>query len=126
MNRKTYQHRINKLVRSVNKGIERDELWRGRFTIRQTEAQWVRYSSDFYDLWVVLQFTDRLTGQTWEKSNMVSDWVFYDGYTLWWTMNSFIVDICDVWLKDPRPGSNEYNTLIADLGIKSGKIQWPY
>lgn len=126
MNRKTYQHRINKLMRTINKNIERDELWRGRFIVRQQEAQWVRCDSGFYDLWVVLQFTDRLTGQTWEKSGTVNDWAFYNGYTLWWTINNFIVDICDVWRKDPMPGSKEYCALITEFKIKNEKIQWPY
>lgn len=37
-NKKRHQRAINKLVREMNRNLERDELWCGRFMIRQDES----------------------------------------------------------------------------------------
>lgn len=124
-NRKVHQRRMNKLMRLMNKNIANDELWRSRFVVRQIGAQWYRYpDSNDYELWVVLQFIDRLTGQTLEKMETVNHWSFINGYHLWETMNSFIVDegYCDVWAQNPKPNSSEYKEL-TDQMVKKG---WNY
>ena len=38
--RKKAQHTINKNIRAINKNIENDNLWRGRFIMRQVNARW--------------------------------------------------------------------------------------
>lgn len=42
-NRKVHQRAVNRVIRWVNETIERDELWRGRFFIRQYESRFIRY-----------------------------------------------------------------------------------
>ena len=41
--RKKAQRKINKLVRNMNKNIHDDNLWRGRFIFRQTDAYWEKF-----------------------------------------------------------------------------------
>lgn len=97
-NRKVHQRRMNKLMLLINKNVEEDELWKGRFVVRQAGSQWMPYpDGSGYELWVVLKFIDRLTGQTWEQAETVNHWSFGNGGHLWMAMNTFIVDICDVW-----------------------------
>ena len=41
--RKKAQRKINKRVAILNKNLLNDNLWRGRFFIRQTDANWERF-----------------------------------------------------------------------------------
>ena len=38
--RKKYQRELNKKIRALNKNIENDNLWRGRFVFYQKDAHW--------------------------------------------------------------------------------------
>lgn len=112
-NRKKHQRKMNKLVRDLNKNIELDNLWRGRFYIRQVATQWYQYSDKSgYELWVVLELRDRKTGKAKQIAETVNHWNMWHGSKLFWEMNTFIVEDVDVWSEDPRPGTfgwEEYN-----------------
>lgn len=41
--RRTYQRKLNKLIKEVNKNIANDNLWRGRFEIRQKDAWFEKF-----------------------------------------------------------------------------------
>ena len=45
MDKKKHQRAINRAVRSFNKQLEQDNLWLGRFMVRQYEnsPQWRKY-----------------------------------------------------------------------------------
>ena len=103
-NRKVHQRAMNKLMRQMNTNIKNDELWKGRFYVRQIASQWHEYDDHSgAELWVVLRFTDRKTGKTHEVADTVNHWRFVNGSHLFWAMNDFIVEKCDVWSEDPRP-----------------------
>ena len=38
--RKAYQRKLNMHIRALNKNIENDDLWRGRFVFLQMRADW--------------------------------------------------------------------------------------
>ena len=65
MDKKKHQRAMNQLVRSFNKALEKDELWCGRFVIRQVYSpQWHRYDDGSgAELFVHLKFIDRSTEQ---------------------------------------------------------------
>lgn len=111
--RKKHQRRMNKLVRDLNKNIENDNLWHGRFYMRQVAAQWYQYSDKSgYELWVVLEMRDRKTGKTKQIAETVNHWNMWHGSHLFWAINNFIVEDVDVWREEPRPGTpgwEEYN-----------------
>lgn len=104
--RKKHQRQLNRVVRAINKCIEEDELWRGRFVIRQKCAVFGMREYDVNDtcpyLHVGLEFRDKKTGQTamfYETANSIC---FWNGHKLWRRMNDFIVKDCDVWRVDGR------------------------
>ena len=61
MNQKRHQRAINRLVRDLNKNLEQDDLWLGRFVVRQIESpQWIRYEDGSgAELYVTLELVDR-------------------------------------------------------------------
>jgi hypothetical protein len=113
--RKRHQRAINKVVRELNKQIENDSLWRGRFVVRQIKSHFHLFSDGSGSILIVkLRFYDKKTGIT-------NDFVFdsysiimWDGSKLFWAMNDFIVNTCDVWNsknEDPRKDNTDYRTI---------------
>ena len=104
--RKRHQRAMNKLVRDMNKNIEKDNLWQGRFYARQVG------NSQFYEfqdrsgaeLFVGIQCVDRKTGRTYTRWDTVNSWRHMNGWDLWEFMNWFIVEFIEVWSENPRPG----------------------
>lgn len=98
-NRKRHQRQVNKVFRALNKDIEKDELWQGRFVARQRASYFVQYEDKSgYYLVVVYDFLDKKTGQTSRLYNELG-WSlsFFNGTKLFMQMNDFIILDCDVW-----------------------------
>ena len=92
-NRKRQQREMNKLMRRLNKNVENDYLWKGRFYVRQIGAQWYEYiDKSGAELIVVLCFYDKKTNANRVVKGSVNHWRMWDGYRLWWQMNNFIID----------------------------------
>ena len=100
-NKKRHQRAINRLIRSFNKALEQDELWCGRFMVRQVYTpQWHKYDDNSgADYFVHLKFIDRCTGHYYIAADSVNCWrgLRANGYRLWEKMNWFIVEHLDVW-----------------------------
>ena len=97
--RKKAQHTINKNIRAINRNIEEDNLWRGRFVMRQVNARWSAFEDGSGgELFATILIIDKRTGQT--KT------VYVDNYDYPWyyfqAINNFIVDDCAVWEKEGR------------------------
>jgi hypothetical protein len=101
MNKKRHQREINRLVREANKSIEKDDLWYGRFCIKQVESpQWHVYEDKSgAEYFVHLKFIDKCTGRYWIQAETVNHWrgSFGNGWRIWDRMNWFIVEHCNVW-----------------------------
>lgn len=101
MNKKRHQREINRLVREANKSIEKDDLWYGRFCIKQVESpQWHIYEDKSgAEYFVHLKFIDKCTGRYWIQAETVNHWrgSFGNGWRIWDKMNWFIVEHCNVW-----------------------------
>ena len=101
--RKKIQRHINSVLRDLNRNIERDELWLGRFYCQQKHIHFERSEDGSYIYTVVgVEFYDRKTGKAkhiWfhKEDFMGSTW------KIWCAMNDFIVEWCEVWKEDPRP-----------------------
>ena len=102
---KKTQRRINACIRRLNKNIERDELWKGRFCIRQIKRQFWREDGYLY-LHVLMRYYDKQTGATEDHWYRKEDFFFPCSWRIWEHMNSFIVETCKVWEEDPRPHRN--------------------
>ena len=60
--RKRHQRAMNDIMRQINRYVEIDPLWKGRFYVRQIASQWSEYEDKSgAALWVVLRFYDKKT-----------------------------------------------------------------
>ena len=103
MDRKTHQRAINRAVRVFNKRLELDDLWLGRFVVRQYEdsPRWRKYKDNSgAELWVKLKFIDRATGRYYVGNHTVNEWCSFNGSRIWRIMNWLITKHWDVWEED--------------------------
>lgn len=108
--RKRHQRVVNKYVRQLNKQIEDDELWRGRFVVKQIKSQFYHYEDGSgATLGVHFRFYDKKTGVTEDWSETSSAINMWSGAELFWQMNHFITQYCDVWSKEkPYEDKTDY------------------
>ena len=101
--RRKHQRWFNKYCRQVNKQIENDELWLGRFCIKQlrSDIHWFEDGSGGMMAAEILM-CDKKTGITRAKwyTGLDMDWKF------WWDFNDFIIEDCKVWDEVPDPRDN--------------------
>ena len=100
-NKKRHQRAMNQLIRRVNKSLEQDDLWGGRFVVHQIKTpQWSIYEDKSgAEYFVHLEVIDRCTGRSWVGADTVNGWrtAFGNGWRLYEFINWFIVDYCNVW-----------------------------
>ena len=103
MNKKKHQRAINRAVRSFNKQLEQDNLWLGRFMVRQYEnsPQWRKYEDNSgAELYVKLKFIDRATGRYYVGNHTANEWLSFNGAHIWRIMNWLITEHWNVWQED--------------------------
>ena len=110
MNKKRHQRAINQLIRKTNESIEKDELWNGRFCIKQVESpQWYIYKDKSgAEYFVHLEFIDKCTGRYWIAAETVNHWRTSNGWRVSEKMNWFIVESLDVW-SEPLAKTRDYD-----------------
>lgn len=111
-NRKKHQRRMNKYVRELNKNIANDDLWRGRFVIRQEGNPSFHIYEDKSGAvmpHVHLVITDLKTGERYDQWDSDNGWCHFNGSRIWEFANKAITEIFDVWRKndDPRDHRND-------------------
>ena len=103
-NRRNHQRWLNYACRMMNKNIYDDDLWRGRFVVEQvyTNMEWFEDKSGGI-MYCLLRFRDKKTNQTvlWSTDCLTVN------SQLWWRMNKFITEDCDVWSKEDPYKSKE-------------------
>jgi len=105
-NRKKQQRNMNKYVRAINKNIENDDLWRGRFYVRQIDSPIFHVYEDKSGAsleHIHLVITDRMTGKTLDGWDSMNGWCHWGGSHLWRFVNDAIVEGFDVWRNGPDP-----------------------
>lgn len=113
--RKKAQRRMNHRVRMLNKNIQEDNLWKGRFEVRQKDARWDEFvDGSGGELFVTLRFYDKKTGY---YKDAAMDMLYpceheFFNYRLFLVMNEFIINDCGVW--DENPGPRESAEFIRD------------
>lgn len=96
--RKNHQHWFNQYCRYVNKTIEEDELWLGRFCVKQkrTQMEWFEDGSGGLMRAELIMF---------DKKTKITRVGWYDGldmdWKFWHDFNDFIIDDCKVWEEVP-------------------------
>ena len=130
-NRKVHQRKLNKLVKDINKNIQDDDLWKGRYFIRQYSAEFQKYEDNSGgELFVYLRFYDKkdMKYQTFFGDSCAI--CHFGGYRLWMTMNSFITEISSAWQNGASPFKQtdfEYTKISNDEAVKKATpyIDWP-
>lgn len=101
--RKKVQRHINRVIRDMNRTIERDPLWLGRFYCYQTDIAFSAAEDGTYLYAVVgVEFVDRKSGKAMHHLFRKEDFMG-TAWKFWTKMNYFITEWCDVWSEDPRP-----------------------
>ena len=108
-NRKKHQRRMNKYVREINKNIANDDLWRGRFVIRQKDNPGFYIYDDKSGAvmpHVHLVITDLKTGERYDKWDSDNGWCHFNGAHIWEFANRAITEIFGVWYVQDDPRSH--------------------
>ena len=102
---KKIQRTFNTIMRKLNQNIEKDDLWRGRFEVRQINRSTYAYSDHSgYSFVAHVRFVDKKTGQFYEKAIDCFSGFFANksaGWHLWEGMNYFITEVVKVWEEEP-------------------------
>lgn len=98
LKRKNHQRWVNKACRYINKVMEDDDLWLGRFYVSQncSHMEWFNDKSGGL-IYVYLTMHDRKTGIT--RSKWYSGLDF--NWEIWRDLNDFIIIDCKVWEEEP-------------------------
>ena len=125
-NRKVHQRAVNAVVRAINENVKNDDLWQGRFFIRQYNAQVASYGDGSgMELFIQLRLYDHKTKKykpIWVRSNEIITW---GGYKVWEAMNTFIVEDIDVWRNEsPRVGKTDWRKVSKEKTIQEAACIW--
>lgn len=105
--RKRYQREFNKRIRTLNRNIAEDNLWRGRFIFLQKDAYWWKFPDNSGgELIVFVRGYDKKTGYYKDFRIEFAPWMRSIEYKLWEIANKFIVEDCGVWNEEPRISVN--------------------
>ena len=124
-NKKKLQRKINKIVRRVNSSVEQDDLWRGRFVIRQTQIRFHEFADhsgviakivfDFYDKKTKIH-SFRILDSHVETRFLLSD--------LYCELNYFIVSYLRVWTTEGWDKIRNDKTDYSKIAYERGKAPW--
>ena len=117
--RKAIQRTLNYYVRTVNKVLADDYLWRGRFFIKQVEyAPYKRFEDGSGgELFVTLRIYDKKTEKYVDICDSAGSLCFCDGAKIARFANDAIVKVFEVWPKDKEGKESPYNDRILYLSI---------
>ena len=126
--RKKYQRGLTKKIREINKAIEEDNLWLGRFVIRQIEAQWEKFEDGSGGMLLcVIRCIDKKTRQYKDYNFEYAPWM----KTFTWgkimdILNKFIVNDVDVWKNgDPRNEIQDWTKVpIPSSALEKTSWEW--
>lgn len=101
--RKNHQRWFNQYCHYINKTIENDPLWLGRFCVKQvrTKMYWFEDGSGGLMSAEILMI---------DKKTNIAKTRWYDGlemdWKFWEDFNNFIIEDCKVWEENPDPREN--------------------
>lgn len=108
-NRKKHQRAVNRAIRTINKLIEKDRIWRGRFFVYQRQAIYYEFEDGSgAEMLFLLEFVDKATGYRALAIAYTNEVINHSG----WAMNRFITEYADAWEKfDPNLDFTDYRKL---------------
>jgi len=105
MMRKKYQKQFNNKIRQLNKSVENDNLWRGRFIFLQKNAKWWKFCDNSGgELIVFVRAYDKKTGYYHDYRIEYGPWMSTFNWHLTMDIgNKFITEDAEIWKKEQRP-----------------------
>ena len=130
--RKAYQRKLNKLLSTVNKSIREDDLWKGRFEVRQMYSNWNEFSDGSGgSLFVILRWRDKKTKYYYDYTFDYGSyyWAPFVDHHIFIMANDFITQKVGVWQNDPeRPtykNAVDYtNAYISNEAFREGEYNF--
>ena len=117
---KKTQRTINYMVRMLNRTIENDELWKGRFAIKQINRKDIKLERDYFVSRFHFLLVDKQTKKQgiicfacWSDNSLMTKCKIRNELASF--MNDFIVLDCKVWEENPAPNRE---TSINYRGVK--------
>jgi hypothetical protein len=125
--RRNYQRKLNRKIKELNRAIEEDELWKGRFVARQIKAQWEKFSDGSGGvLHVIIRMYDKKTGY---YKDYLLDYAPYFR-TINWNIsmeiaNKFIVDDLKIWeYEEPYEIIEDYTNIAVKDNVFKKKFNF--
>lgn len=121
--RKEYQHKLNKLIKEVNKTIENDSLWNGRFVFHIMVTDFERFSDNSGGLlYVVIRGYDKKTKVYKDYALSYAPYLSFTDFDILKIANKFITEDTDTW----KDGNNPYNEKMDYTKIKINDNVWSF
>lgn len=113
LSRKKQQSILNKAVKALNKNIEYDDVWKGRFYARQFSAGYHEFSDGSGGiLYVQMRLVDKKTNLYFDVFSSAPELVMSG--KLWWEMNAFIVEKVNTFIAEARKDPVDYRSVFSD------------
>lgn len=96
--RKNHQRVMTQILKKVNKSLRNDQMWKGRFELRQADARWVPYEDGSgEELYVQLKMIDHVTyTHKLSEYKSVNSWRFPGScWKVYTFVNDFIIAVYD-------------------------------
>ena len=129
--KKNYQRKFNWYIKKINKMMEEDNLWRGRFVVKQYWTELYKYDDNSgYNFYAAIYFVDKKTGRI--SNLVVDDWYMLlhsMSYGIMGKLNDFITKDCfdDTWANQDELYSDKTDyTLIDDSKMVYKKEKYRY
>jgi len=119
--RKKYQKNLTSALKIVNRAIRNDELWLGRFEIRQGATHFLKWDDNSGGvLYCRMRVFDKATGYykdyRFEYAGQYWDW------KLWEIVNKFITVDCAAWRSEnPRNRVRDYRKTAVPHNLLNAK-----
>ena len=109
--RKKLQRKFNRLMREVNRNINNDNLWRGRFYLTQIKTDYATYNDGSGEkMLVTFAAVDKKTKMFCPAIMSSISLYVCNGYKLWEFMNWFIVEYIKAWeSENPIDDATDYS-----------------
>lgn len=121
--RKKYQHKLNKLIKEMNKTIENDSLWNGRFIFHIMASHFERFKDGSGGLlYVAIRGYDKKDGYYKDYTLEYAPYLSFIHFDIWKIANKFITEDTDAWKNDNNP----YNDKIDYTKVKIDNKIWNF
>lgn len=125
--RKKYQRAFNKKIRAINKNVANDNLWRGRFEMRQKDAHFTKFSDGSGGiLTVFVRAYDKHTKYYKDYVIDFAPYLSFNDWHVWDAMNGFITQDAKVWEQRPNPTEAGFKKDYTKVHIPDEIMEKPY